>query len=140
SRPGRRPSSRGGCPTRGCRSPSSRPRGPSGSPRTPPQAFRPGSGRRSGRTCSAWQAPAELSGHNPPMTDDEELAVLRRGMDQLEGLVADVRPDALDAPTPCTDWTVRDLVDHVVAAPARFARMMREEPIDWSAPTPPAGD
>ena len=74
------------------------------------------------------------------MTDDQELAVLRRGLDQLERLVADVRPEAADDPTPCTDWTVRDLVDHVVAAPARFARMVRDEPIDWTAPTPPAGD
>jgi len=74
------------------------------------------------------------------VTDDEELAVLRRGLDQLAGLVADVRPEAADDPTPCTDWTVRDLVDHVVAAPTRFARMLREEPIDWTAPTPPAGD
>jgi uncharacterized protein (TIGR03086 family) len=78
--------------------------------------------------------------HNPPVTDDEQLAVLRRGLDQLEALIADVRPDALDDPTPCTDWTVRDLVDHVVAAPTRFARMLSDEPIDWSAPTPPAGD
>jgi uncharacterized protein (TIGR03086 family) len=73
------------------------------------------------------------------VTDDEELAVLRRGLDQLAGLVADVRPEAGDDPTPCTDWTVRDLVDHVVAAPTRFARMLREEPIDWTAPTPPPG-
>jgi uncharacterized protein (TIGR03086 family) len=74
------------------------------------------------------------------VTDDEQLTVLRRGLDQLERLLADVRPEAWDDPTPCTDWTVRDLVDHVVAAPTRFARMLREEPIDWSAPTPPAGD
>jgi uncharacterized protein (TIGR03086 family) len=74
------------------------------------------------------------------MTDDEELAVLRRGLDQLAGLLADVRPDVAGDPTPCSDWTVQDLVDHVVAAPSRFARMVREEPIDWTAPTPPAGD
>ena len=73
------------------------------------------------------------------MTEDEQLAVLRRGLDQLATLLADVRPEQRDDPTPCTGWTVRDLVDHVVAAPARFARMLRDEPIDWSAPTPPAG-
>jgi uncharacterized protein (TIGR03086 family) len=73
------------------------------------------------------------------MTDHEELAVLRRALDQLGALVADVRPQTLKDPTPCTDWTVQDLVDHVVAAPTRFARMLRDEPIDWTAPTPPAG-
>jgi uncharacterized protein (TIGR03086 family) len=72
------------------------------------------------------------------MTDD--LAVLRRALDQLAGLVADVRPAAEDDPTPCADWRVRDLVDHVVAAPTRFARMLRDEPVDWSAPTPAAGE
>ena len=65
--------------------------------------------------------------------------MLRRGLDQLAALVADVGPDAWEDPTPCAEWTVRDLVDHVVAAPTRFARMLRDEPIDWSAPTPPAG-
>jgi hypothetical protein len=35
---------------------------------------------------------------------------------------------------------VGDLVDHIVATPERFARMVRGRPIDWSAPTPPAGD
>jgi uncharacterized protein (TIGR03086 family) len=74
------------------------------------------------------------------VTDDQELTVLRRALDQLAGLVADVRPEAAGDPTPCPDWTVRDLVDHVVAAPTRFARMVRDEPIDWTAPTPPAGD
>jgi uncharacterized protein (TIGR03086 family) len=77
---------------------------------------------------------------NPPMTENEELVVLRRALDQLGALVAEVRPAALEDPTPCTDWTVRDLVDHVVAAPTRFARMLRGEPVDWTAPTPPAGD
>jgi uncharacterized protein (TIGR03086 family) len=71
---------------------------------------------------------------------DEDLAVLSRALDQLAGLVADVPPEAAGDPTPCPDWRVRDLVDHVVAAPTRFARMLRDEPVDWSAPTPPAGE
>jgi uncharacterized protein (TIGR03086 family) len=74
------------------------------------------------------------------VTNDEDLALLSRALDQLAALVADVRPEASADPTPCDEWKVQDLVDHVVAAPARFARMLRSEPIDWSAPTPPAGD
>jgi uncharacterized protein (TIGR03083 family) len=74
------------------------------------------------------------------MTDDEDLAVLRRGLDQLSDLLAEVRPEDADRATPCEAWTVRELVDHVVAAPANFTRMVRGQSIDWSAPTPPAGD
>jgi uncharacterized protein (TIGR03086 family) len=74
------------------------------------------------------------------VTEDEDLGVLRRALDQLAALLADVQPGASGDPTPCTEWTVQDLVDHVVAAPTRFTRMLRGEPIDWSAPTPPAGD
>ena len=70
---------------------------------------------------------------------DEDLAALRSGLDQLADLLTDVRPEASGDPTPCSEWTVQDLVDHVVAAPTRFTRMLREEPIDWAAPTPPAG-
>jgi uncharacterized protein (TIGR03086 family) len=76
----------------------------------------------------------------PIVTEDDDLAVLRRAVDQLAALLADIRPESSAAPTPCTEWKVQDLVDHVVAAPTRFARMLRGEPIDWSAPTPPAGD
>jgi uncharacterized protein (TIGR03086 family) len=64
--------------------------------------------------------------------------VLRRGLDQLAGLLDDVPAAALADPTPCPEWSVQDLVDHVVAAPSRFARMARGEQVDWSA-TPSAG-
>ena len=70
----------------------------------------------------------------------EELAVLGRGLDQLAGLLDHVDAEAQNHATPCREWTVQDLVDHVIAMPATFARMVRGEAIDWSAPTPPAGD
>jgi uncharacterized protein (TIGR03086 family) len=73
------------------------------------------------------------------MVSADEAAVLRRALGQLADLL-DGAPgrDSL-APTPCAQWTLSDLVDHVVAAPARFARMARGEEVDWSA-TPPATD
>ena len=66
------------------------------------------------------------------MTTDNDPAVLRRALDQLAGLLDDVPADALGNRTPCPEWTVEDLVDHVVAAPSRFARMARGEKVDWS--------
>jgi uncharacterized protein (TIGR03086 family) len=72
------------------------------------------------------------------MTPGKDPAVLRRGLDQLAGVLDDVPGGALGDPTPCPQWSVQDLVDHIVAAPARFARMARGEEVDWSA-TPSAG-
>src|SRR5438309_8048180 len=36
------------------------------------------------------------------------------------GVVAGVRPDQYDDPTPCTEWTVRDLLGHVIGVVAMF--------------------
>src|SRR3954453_7673668 len=72
------------------------------------------------------------------MKPDDDAAVLRRGLDQLAGLLEDVPDAALSDPTPCPQWNVQDLVDHIVAAPSRFARMARGEAVDWSE-TPSAG-
>ena len=72
------------------------------------------------------------------MTSDNDSAVLRRGLDQLAVLLDDVPGGALDDPTPCPQWSVQDLVDHIVAAPSRFAAMARGRAVDWSA-TPSAG-
>src|SRR3954452_9162632 len=72
------------------------------------------------------------------MEPDDDAAVLRRGLDQLARLLDDVPDAAPGDPTPCPQWSVQDLVDHIVAAPARFARMVRGEAVDW-AETPSAG-
>src|SRR3954454_18207830 len=72
------------------------------------------------------------------MTLDDDPAVLRRGLDQLADLLEDVPGGARGDPTPCPQWSVQDLVDHIVAAPSRFARLVRGEAVDWSA-TPSAG-
>lgn len=68
-----------------------------------------------------------------------ELSVLGRGLDQAAALLGSVADADLPAPTPCHDWTTADLVDHLVAAPARFAQLVRGEKVVWSAPTPHVG-
>jgi uncharacterized protein (TIGR03086 family) len=72
------------------------------------------------------------------MSTDDDREMLRHALDQLAGLLDEVPDTALGGPTPCEPWTVRDLVDHVAATPARFARMARGESVDWSS-TPGAG-
>jgi uncharacterized protein (TIGR03083 family) len=72
--------------------------------------------------------------------DAEATQVLTHGLDQVEALLRSVRPEDLGLPTPCTDWTVSELVDHVVQTPGKFASMVRGEEVDWAAATPHADD
>jgi uncharacterized protein (TIGR03086 family) len=44
-------------------------------------------------------------------------------------VVAGVRPDQLDDPTPCTEWTVRQLLHHLVGGNARFAALIAGTPL-----------
>jgi uncharacterized protein (TIGR03086 family) len=73
------------------------------------------------------------------MGAEDDAAVLRSGLDQLAALLDDLPAGRSGDPTPCRDWDLGQLVDHVVAAPARFAAMARGQTVDWSV-TPPAGE
>ncbi|HEY7875797.1 MAG TPA: TIGR03086 family metal-binding protein [Actinomycetota bacterium] len=44
----------------------------------------------------------------------EIVELYRRAVDQFDGLVAQIRDDQWSSSTPCTDWDVRALVNHVV--------------------------
>jgi uncharacterized protein (TIGR03086 family) len=49
---------------------------------------------------------------------------LSRALGSVHGVLAKVRPDQLDGPTPCASWTVRQLVNHVIGAPRTMARLV----------------
>lgn len=67
---------------------------------------------------------------------DDEVRVLTRAVDQAGDVLDHVHADQLDRGTPCADWDVATLVDHLIAAPERFLTMMRGEQPDWSAAPP----
>lgn len=67
-------------------------------------------------------------------TPHQAVVVLARALDQAGDVLAAVHADDLDKPTPCADWTVRDLAGHLAAAPARFLAMARGQEVDWAAP------
>jgi len=69
-------------------------------------------------------------------TSADEVRILVRALDQAGDVLDHVHPDRLDAPTPCSDWSVGTLADHLVATPGTFLSMMRGEEVDWSAPPP----
>jgi uncharacterized protein (TIGR03086 family) len=44
-------------------------------------------------------------------------------------LIANILPDQWNAPTPCTEWTVQDVVKHLVAMNLVFAALINEGPM-----------
>jgi len=58
-----------------------------------------------------------------PITQLEQLGP------HLGGVVAGIRPDQLEDPTPCDDFTVRGVLEHMIGGAAAFAAAYRgEEP------------
>ena len=74
------------------------------------------------------------------MSDRSGVDVLQVGLDQVSTLLEAVGSEDGDRKTPCTDWSVTELVDHLVETPRKFARMTRGEDVDWTAPTPHEAD
>jgi uncharacterized protein (TIGR03086 family) len=70
----------------------------------------------------------------------DTVALLLRGLSQMTTVLEQVPTDSLDAATPCRDWTVRELLRHVVRQNLRnFAASARGETPDWSATPPELG-
>lgn len=60
------------------------------------------------------------------MEDPREL--LRRAGEMTAGVIAGIGPGRLGDPTPCTEWDVRVLINHLVSGNLRFAAMITGEP------------
>ncbi|WP_448639191.1 TIGR03086 family metal-binding protein [Geodermatophilus sp. URMC 63] len=57
------------------------------------------------------------------------LAPLTAALDGATRLVAAVTPEEWGRPTPCAEWTVRQLVGHLVGGNRMTARVLRGEPL-----------
>lgn len=67
------------------------------------------------------------------MSQAEPVDLYRRAAADAVRVASGVRPDQLDLPTPCADWTVQDLLDHLVGGTRYLgAALAGTEP---SAPT-----
>lgn len=64
----------------------------------------------------------------------QAVVVLARALDQAGDALAAIHRDDWDRPTPCGDWSVRQLAAHLAAAPEHFLQQARGEEVDWSAP------
>ncbi len=58
-----------------------------------------------------------------PVTD------LERGFEAVGEVIAQIRPEQWAAPTPCTEWTVRDVVGHLVGLNLIFTALIEGGPM-----------
>ena len=71
----------------------------------------------------------------------DTVALLSRALSQMTTVLEQVPADSLDAATPCRDWTVRELLRHVVRQNLQnFTASARGDTPDWSATPPELGD
>ncbi len=57
--------------------------------------------------------------------DPMGVLALQRALTQASDLLDAVTPDDLGRPTPCADWDVRDLANHLIAQPRIFVTMLQ---------------
>jgi uncharacterized protein (TIGR03086 family) len=67
----------------------------------------------------------------------DAVRLLARAQEWTGAIVAGVREEDLQRPTPCTDWTVATLLDHLIADIDTFNRVASGEPLDLVASIDP---
>lgn len=67
------------------------------------------------------------------MTSDP-LAVLVRAVGQAGDVVAGIKPEQGDLPTPCRSWSVRELIQHLLHDLEQFTKVAGGGRGDWSSP------
>jgi uncharacterized protein (TIGR03086 family) len=62
------------------------------------------------------------------MTDDH-MRLFAAGAADVDRIIAGIAPEQLDAATPCADWDVRALLNHLIGGNRMFLAMARDEPM-----------
>jgi uncharacterized protein (TIGR03086 family) len=70
--------------------------------------------------------------------DTSPLDQLAQALDDTAAVVAAVREDQWDDPTPCPEWDVRGVVQHLVVGHHVFARALRGEAVSALPSEPPS--
>lgn len=64
--------------------------------------------------------------------DQVGILALQRALTQAADLLDSVTSDDLAKPTPCVEWDVRKLANHLIAAPRIFVTMLQGAPPGWN--------
>jgi len=70
------------------------------------------------------------------MSADDPVVLFERATARAAAVMAAVEPDQLDGPTPCADWDVQQLIDHMVGSTDYLlAALAGEAPLEVSGRT-----
>ena len=64
--------------------------------------------------------------------DQVGILALQRALTQAADLLDQVTTTDLERPTPCAEWDVRRLANHLIAAPRIFVTMLQGAPPGWN--------
>jgi uncharacterized protein (TIGR03086 family) len=56
----------------------------------------------------------------------DQVATMSKVLDETNRIVGGITPDQLDNPSPCAEWTVRDVLNHVTGGATMFAVCVRD--------------
>ena len=74
-------------------------------------------------------------------SEPETLWLIERALDQTAAVIGAVTPDQASLPTPCGEWDVHALINHLAGQDLRnFVVSARGETPDWQAPPQDVGD
>jgi uncharacterized protein (TIGR03086 family) len=62
----------------------------------------------------------------------KDVALLKQAVGELNRVVDNVKPEQLGDPSPCADWTVRDVINHVTAGGKMFKHVAEGGAMDES--------
>ena len=70
------------------------------------------------------------------------IEMCQRTLANAERLIASLRPEELSLPTPCAEWNVRQVIEHMIGTNYAFARAASGQPMQGPPPAdaPPVGD
>jgi uncharacterized protein (TIGR03086 family) len=85
-----------------------------------------------GRNLSHWKLQPTPTGRTTLLTKSQLRATNDAAAEWVNGLLAAVDADQLDAPTPCTEWTLRELLHHLVERHYKMATRLRPGQVGMS--------
>src|SRR5260221_14403891 len=56
----------------------------------------------------------------------DQAAMMGKVLDETNRVVGGIEPSQLDNPSPCDEWTVRDVLNHITGGATMFAVCVRE--------------